>query len=172
MCGIKIQCELGVLTFIIMENHKSISKSLKYGITQLPPPIPFSRGESKTIAAHAPTLTGLFDANTVLLRNLNSKSSYNLRQAPQAASDQNIFEHRKVHIQSKNMSKGMPCLREIRSHYNKSIAASLQVEAITENPEYDTLFKKLFLSSDISESSTVIMDCDIACSKPGTDQKY
>lgn len=128
----------------------------KFRCQDLPPPSPFSRRTSSrgdTTALNDQNLIADSGDSKLEIRTKqlqSSRSSNDLGQVRSLVSAEDTFAHRKAMLQSKNMSKSMPCFREIRTdirgQYNRNLGTSIKVDNVVENPDYDQQFKNLSFS--------------------------
>jgi hypothetical protein len=138
----------------------------KCGFQELSPPTPFSRRVSRASSANTilsaspatcdddtrgvPSVSEASLSSNVVKRNLTT-TSYN-----------DIFMRRKEILKCTAMSRSMPCLRDVRTQYNRSIGKSVQVtETYSEHPLYDQWFSKLTLLDDNEDPPVINQESDV-----------
>jgi hypothetical protein len=148
-----------------MQVSDDVAKDGKCRFQELSPPAPFSRRVSRASSANTllspspttcddnirgvPSVSEASLSSKLVKRNL-STTSYN-----------DIFMRRKEILKCTAMSRSMPCLRDVRTQYNRSIGKSVQVtEAYSEHPLYDQWFSKLTLPDGDEDLQVIDQESD------------
>jgi hypothetical protein len=124
----------------------------------LSPPAFFSRRLSRS--SFATTLQSL--SSTTMDDDARNPPSFSDASLPNSIlkkshSLYDFYKNRKEILKSDNLSRSMPCLREIRRQYNRNIGISVSAtEPYSDHPLYDQWFTTLALAADGNEDALVI----------------